>query len=260
MKASFWKKMRILAITVGSTLGISIYCLYLRLIGAYDRDHADKVLRWWSRVLLKATGAAWEVVNPLGVTVPRGRPCIVMSNHRSHYDIPLIFVSLEGSIRMLTKKELFRIPVWGKAMREAEFLSIDRSNHEQALRDLKEARLKMEDGIVLWVAPEGTRTRTGRLGPFKKGGFVLALELGAVIIPVGIRGSEEIHRPNSGDIHLNRRVWVHIGAPFDASTYSMEERDRLMEDVRKAILILSGEEGCPPAEEGVHRSAAELLP
>ncbi len=242
MKASFWKKCSILAVTIGSTLGISIYVLYLRLMRSYDRHYADGVLRWWSGLLLRATGATWEVINPHGVRVPRGRPCIIMSNHRSHYDIPLIFVSLEGSIRMLTKKELFRIPLWGRGMKAAEFISIDRSNHEKALQDLDEAKKKMEDGIVLWVAPEGTRTRTGRLGPFKKGGFVLALELGAVIIPVGIRGSEAIHRPGSPDINLNRKVWVHIGDPIDAVSYGRGGRDRLMQDVRDAILRLSGEE------------------
>lgn len=241
MKATFLRKCAILAVTVGSTLAISVYVLYLRLINAYDRDHADRVLRWWSSLLLRATGATWEVHNPAAVKVPRGRPCIVMSNHRSHYDIPLIYVSLEGSIRMLTKKELFRIPLWGRGMRAAEFISIDRSDNAQARKDLASAREKMEDGIVLWVAPEGTRSRTGRLGAFKKGGFVLAIELGALIIPVGIRGSERIHRPGSSDIHVDQRVEVHIGEPVDASRYSLEERDKLLEDVRTVISMLAGE-------------------
>ncbi len=241
MKASFLKKLSILATTVGSTLGISIYVLYLRMTASYDRHYADGVLRWWSSLLLRTVGATWEVMNPKGAKVVPGRPCIVMSNHRSHYDIPLIFVSLEGSIRMLTKKELFRIPLWGRGMKAAEFISIDRHNHEQAIKDLREARRMMEDGIVLWVAPEGTRTRTGRLGTFKKGGFMLALELGAVIIPVGIRGSEKIHRPDSSDLNLGQRVQVSIGDPIDASTYREDERDRLMDDVRRAIAALAGE-------------------
>jgi 1-acyl-sn-glycerol-3-phosphate acyltransferase len=239
--ATFLRRCSILAVTVGSTLAISIYVLWLRLIRSYDRGHADRVLRWWSSLLLRATGARWKVVNPGGVRVPAGRPCIVMSNHRSHYDIPLVFVSLEGSIRMLTKKELFRIPLWGRGMKAAEFISIDRSNRENAIRDLAEARSKTEDGVVLWVAPEGTRSRTGRLGAFKKGGFVLAIELGAVIVPVGIRGSERIHRPGSSEIHLNQEVEVHVGDPVDASAYDADGRDRLVEDVRSAILELSGE-------------------
>lgn len=241
MKASFLKKLWILAVTVSSTLGISIWVLYMRLTNTYDRHFADGVLRWWSSLLLRSVGATWEIVNPGGVKVIPGRPCIIMSNHRSHYDIPLIFVSLEGSIRMLTKKELFRIPLWGRGMKAAEFISIDRHDHDQALEDLKEAKRMMEDGIVLWVAPEGTRTRTGRLGEFKKGGFMLALELGAVIIPVGIRGSEKIHRPDRSELVLGQKIQVHIGEPIDAAAYGGDERDRLMNDVRNAIAKLAGE-------------------
>jgi 1-acyl-sn-glycerol-3-phosphate acyltransferase len=72
-----------------------------------------------------------------------------MSNHRSHYDIPLIFLSLPGSIRMLTKKELFNIPIWGRGLRAAEFLSIDRRDHAQAMKDMEYAKERMQSGIVL---------------------------------------------------------------------------------------------------------------
>jgi 1-acyl-sn-glycerol-3-phosphate acyltransferase len=164
-----------------------------------------------------------------------------MVNHRSHYDIPLSFVSLPGSIRMLTKKELFTIPIWGKGMKAAEFISIDRKNLEQALKDLDEARKLMQSGIVLWVAPEGSRSRTGKLGEFKKGGFMLALQTGAIIIPVGINGSETILPPESLDFFLNRKVEITIGEPIDAALYNVEQRDTLMQDVHRSIEGLIGE-------------------
>jgi 1-acyl-sn-glycerol-3-phosphate acyltransferase len=164
-----------------------------------------------------------------------------MTNHRSYYDIPLSFVSLPGSIRMLTKKELFKIPIWGKGMKAAEFISIDRHDLAQALKDLDEARKIMQSGIVLWLAPEGTRSRTGRLQDFKKGGFMLALQTGAVIIPVGIKGSETILPPDTFDFVLGRKIEVNIGEPIDASLYNIEQRDALMENVRHAIEGLAGE-------------------
>jgi len=241
MKASVLKKIAIIAKTITPTLAISVYALYMRLTSTYERKHADNVLRWWSGLLLKAVGATWQVHDPHGVTITPGRPHIVMSNHRSHYDIPLIYVSLPGSIRMLTKKELFKIPIWGRGMKASEFISIDRKNHDQALKDLEEARKMMEDGIVLWIAPEGTRSRSGRLGDFKKGGIMLALQMGAVIIPVGIRGSENILRPDSFDFYLGQKVQVNIGKPIDASAYTMEDKDRLMGDLRSAIQGLSGQ-------------------
>jgi 1-acyl-sn-glycerol-3-phosphate acyltransferase len=164
-----------------------------------------------------------------------------MSNHRSHYDITLTILSLPASIRMLTKKELFKIPLWGRGMAAGEFISIDRNNIEQAKQDLKKAREKMEDGIVLWIAPEGTRSRTGRMGPFKKGGFILAIEAGAQIIPVGIRGSEKVLQPKTWEFFLDQKVDVHIGKPIDASVYTMENKDELIEAVRREISVLCGE-------------------
>lgn len=164
-----------------------------------------------------------------------------MSNHRSHYDIPLTILSLPASIRMLTKKELFKIPLWGRGMAAGEFICIDRNNIEQAKQDLKKAREKMEDGIVLWIAPEGTRSRTGRMGTFKKGGFILAIEAGAQIIPVGIRGSEKVLQPKTWEFFLDQKVDIHIGKPIDASAYTLENKDELIEAVRRKISILCGE-------------------
>ena len=241
MKASFIQKLWIVTVTVSSTLAICFLVFYLRLTRTYNREYADSVLRWWSGVLLRVAGVSWEVSNPHNVTVKQGRPHIIMVNHRSYYDIPLSFVSLPGSIRMLTKKELFKIPIWGKGMKAAEFISIDRHNLEQALRDLEEARKIMQSGIVLWLAPEGTRSRSGKLQDFKKGGFMLALQTGAVIIPVGIKGSETILPPDTYDFVFGRKIEVNIGEPIDASLYTIEQREALMQNVRQAIEGLCGE-------------------
>ncbi len=218
-----------------ATLGISILVLYMRFTRTYERGFADRVLRWWSGSLLKNVSARVHINNPHQVTVSPGTPYIIMSNHRSHYDIPLIFVSLPGSIRMLTKKELFKVPVWGKGLKASEFLSIDRHDHAQAIRDLDYAKEQMRGGIVLWVAPEGTRSRDGSIGEFKKGGFMVAIQTGATIIPVGISGSEKILRPGTWDFFLNQDVQVTIGMPIDASAYTLETRDRLMDDVKETI-------------------------
>jgi len=241
MKASLLKKLWIIIVTVTSTLSICFLVFYLRLTRTYNRGYADSVLRWWSGLLLRAVGVSWDVHNTHNVTIKAGRPHIIMTNHRSYYDIPLSFVSLPGSIRMLTKKELFKIPIWGKGMKAAEFISIDRHDLAQALKDLDEARKIMQSGIVLWLAPEGTRSRTGRLQDFKKGGFMLALQTGAVIIPVGIKGSETILPPDTFDFVLGRKIEVNIGVPIDASLYNIEQRDVLMENVRHAIEGLAGE-------------------
>ena len=239
MKASLFRKLLIMAQSIASTLGISLFALYMRITDTYDRKLADKILRWWSGYLLKAVRVEYEVSNPHKVTLEAGTPYIIMSNHRSHYDIPLIFVSINGSIRMLTKKELFKVPIWGRGLKAAEFVSIDRKDHAQALKDLETAKAQMKSGIVLWIAPEGTRSRTGALGDFKKGGFMVAIQTGAMIVPVGIQNTEKILPPDTWAFYLHQKVRLTIGKPIDASRYSLEQRDQLMDEVRDAIQALA---------------------
>jgi len=240
VKSSLLLKLVIIIKSVYVTLKVSFVGLYLRYSDTYERVYADKVLRSWSQRLLDIVRATYEVSNPHKVELVPGRPYIIMSNHRSHYDIPLIFVSFSGSIRMLTKKELFKVPIWGRALDAAEFLSVDRKNRPQAIKDMNIAKEKMEGGIVVWIAPEGTRSRNGSLGEFKKGGFVTAIQTGATIIPVGIKDSDRILKPDTWDFHLDKKAIVNIGSPIDASEYSMEERDRLIQDVRGSIVGLTG--------------------
>lgn len=242
MKATQLQKIWIGLYSVCVTLRISVMVLYQRATNTFDREWAEvHMLRWWAGRLLDSVRVRYTVHNPNTVRPRPGHPTIIMSNHCSHYDIPLILMSLPGSIRMLAKKELFRIPVWGRGMEAGEFVAIDRNDHDQALKDLEHARELMESGIVLWIAPEGTRSRDGRLGPFKKGCFRLALDLGATIIPVGIRGSAAILPADTWDFAYDQRVSVHVGEPVEASAYSLETRDALMEEVRSRILVLSGE-------------------
>lgn len=242
MKASFIRKILIMIVSVYVTLRITVIVLYWTGIkGGYPRKDGDGLLTWWSNGLVNAAHIKKTVFDPFNVRIEPGKRYIIMSNHRSLYDIPLSILSLPGSIRMLTKKELFRIPLWGRGMAAGEFISIDRHNIDQAKMDLKAAGEKMGDGIVLWVAPEGTRSRTGRLGSFKKGGFILAIETGAQIIPVGIRGSEKVLPAKTWDFFLDQKVDIHIGKPIDASAYTLENKDALIEVVRRELSALCGE-------------------
>jgi 1-acyl-sn-glycerol-3-phosphate acyltransferase len=242
MKASLPRKILIMLVSLYVTLRITIIVLYwMNFKGGYPRKDGDGLLNWWSNGLVNAVRIQKTVFDPFGIRIEPGKRYIIMSNHRSHYDIPLTILSLPASIRMLTKKELFKIPLWGRGMAAGEFICIDRNNIEQAKQDLKKAREKMEDGIVLWIAPEGTRSQTGRMGTFKKGGFILAIEAGAQIIPVGIRGSEKVLQPKTWEFFLDQKVDIHIGKPIDASAYTLENKDELIEAVRREISILCGE-------------------
>ena len=159
---------------------------------------------------------------------------IYMSNHQSLYDIPAVGGLVPG-IRMVTKAELFKVPVWGAALKASGFISINRRNREQAIASLKEAAAKMKAGTSIWIAPEGTRSRDGKLHDFKKGGFVMAIETGATIVPVTVEGTYEVLPPKTAAVRLGRSVSVRFHAPIDASQYTLEQRDDLMAAVRAAI-------------------------
>ncbi len=243
MRASLLQKLKIIIVSLYATLRITfiaLYCVYFK--GGYKRGLGDEWLRWWAYKLLEALKITYTVSDPYRIAIDPGKSYIIMSNHRSLYDIPLIMLSLPGSIRMLTKKKLFKVPIWDRGLQAGEFISIDRFDLEQAKKDLQNARRKMESGVVLRIAPEGTRSRTGRPGSFKKGGSILAIESGANIILVGIKGSEAVLKPKTWDFFLGQTVEIHIGKPIDASRYTLDQKDQLLNAVQKEIAHLCGEE------------------
>ena len=208
-----------------------------------QRQKIDSLLRRWSWALLRLTGMTVSVHNPHEVEFIDGRRYMLMCNHSSLYDIPLSFVALPGSIRMLTKKELFRIPLFGAGLRAGEFVSIDRANLKTAMADLEDARKKMESGIVLWVSPEGTRSKDGRLQPFKKGAIRLAIDMGAMVVPLGIDGINNVLPANTADLYINGTVDVKVGEPIDAARYDRTDYKKLMADLENSLRTLIRQPG-----------------
>src|SRR6478609_7181268 len=183
----------------GVTLRISVPTLFDALLGRLTADVCDSRLDWWSKRLLEQAKVSIRVSgveNALGATrlaIPgAGKSFVVMSNHQSLYDIPALYQALPLRLRMVAKTELFRIPIWAQAMRAAGFVELDRSVRERAIESLERAKLALDRGTSIWIAPEGTRSRDGSLGAFKHGGFHLALGAGAPILPVTIDGTRLI--------------------------------------------------------------------
>ncbi|MBF7729447.1 lysophospholipid acyltransferase family protein [Pseudomonas sp. N040] len=230
-------RIRTLGVILAAVLVTALYSLKVIVrsaLGRLDRARVDYYTRAWSARLLHLVRMQFSVHG----TFPEfgdGRRYLILCSHSSHFDIPVSFVGLPGSIRMLAKQELFRIPLLGAAMQAAEFPSIDRHNRERALADLQRARQMMESGIVLWAAPEGTRSPDGRLLPFKKGCFHLALDTGAIIVPVAIRGIHHVLPARSFRLNLGQPVQLRIGTPIDAGQYRAEQLDSLMAQVRQQM-------------------------
>ncbi len=175
---------------------------------------------------------------------PRHGTYVVMSNHQSHYDVPVLYYVLGGRMRMVAKTELFAVPIFGQALRASGMIEVDRGNHQRAIASLGTAKQQLERGTHIWIAPEGARSDGGELMPFKKGGFVLALDMEASILPVTIKGTRDV-LPSQG-LLTRRDVEVHvtIHPPIDTALFKARSstrsdakvaRDELMSEVRTAI-------------------------
>lgn len=201
----------------------------------------DRRLDEWSRRLLRFADLSLRVEGREHL-VP-GEAYVVMSNHQSHFDIPALFQALPLRVRMVTKTELFRVPLWGQAMRVAGFVEVDRQDRHQAVEALSHARRAIEAGTSIWIAPEGTRSDDGSLGPFKKGGFHLAREAGARILPVTIDGTRRALRARDWRIRRGQQAVVTVHAPVDPADYEPNRRKDLMERVRADIASALGPPG-----------------
>lgn len=210
-------------------------------VGRLDREVCTGRLDWWSRSIVERAGIRLAIHGRENLP-PRDEPLVVMSNHQSHYDIVCLFQAIDRPLRMVAKTELYRIPFMGKAMRAAEFVEIDRRHRERAIQSLSAATQKIKSGISVWIAPEGTRSETGRIAPFKKGGFHLALDTGVRILPVTVEGTRFVLPARSLQLTTNLPVSVNIGAPIDPAVYGEARREDLMRDVRAAIESMLPEE------------------
>jgi 1-acyl-sn-glycerol-3-phosphate acyltransferase len=215
------------------TAKISVPTVADSAIGRVTTAMCDERLDRWSRRLLDQARIqlhAYDVDS-----VPADEAFVVMSNHQSLYDIPVIFQALGRRVRMVAKTELFRVPVWSRAMRAAGFVEVDRKNRNQAIESLQHAKRALAQGTSIWIAPEGTRSRSGKLLPFKKGGFHLALETGARVLPVTIVGTRDVLSATGWTVHPGGTVELYTGRPVDPRSFGLEEKEALVQEVRARI-------------------------
>jgi len=159
---------------------------------------------------------------------------ILMVNHQSMFDILVLQGELFFQFRWLAKKELFHIPLFGPAMARAGYVSIDRSNPRSAHKSLLAAAQKIAQGVSVVVFPEGSRSQDGEIGPFKPGGFHLAVRAGRPIVPVVICGTHDVMPKGSLRISPGR-VTVSINPPIETASYAKGDKNRLMEMVRSVM-------------------------
>jgi 1-acyl-sn-glycerol-3-phosphate acyltransferase len=161
--------------------------------------------------------------------------CIFAANHTSNVD-PLAFVpAIPRRVSVLLKSELFRIPILSTAMRLAKFVPVDRADKEAAVASVDVALRVLKEGLSLAAYPEGTRSPDGRLKPFKKGTFAIAIEAGVPIVPASISGAQHLMRKGEWTIRPGEIV-IRFGLPVDASQYTMERRTELLTRVEELVI------------------------
>ena len=198
--------------------------------GIYDWSGTD-----WSRDILSA--ASTPVVASGLEHIPRDQPVIYASNHSSMFDIWALFATLPGSVRFVAKRELFRIPVLGRAMLAVGHVPIDRTARKRAFEAYDEAARMIRGGTSVVVFPEGTRSRTGELLPFKNAPFGLAIAAQVPIVPVYVHHTFEI-LPKGAWRLRPRPIRLVVGQTIPTAGRRPEDRERLRDEVRAAMVAL----------------------
>jgi len=217
---------------VSVTAVLCFWAVVFSLLGAGE-NRIHKLARLWARILLTISHIPVEIVGRRHVLMDS--PQIFAANHQSDVDTMVALACIPVPFRWIAKKELFNVPLFGAAMRNAGYIPIDRRNHESALKSLEDAAQIIKKGNSVMTFPEGTRSNNGTIQPFKQGIFHLAIRAGVPIVPVTIIGTAAIMPKRSLKI-IPGRIKLIIGKPVDVSGYTIETRHQLLDEVRNTIM------------------------
>jgi 1-acyl-sn-glycerol-3-phosphate acyltransferase len=169
--------------------------------------------------------------------VPKNRAVVFCSNHESNVDPPVLFQALHKRLHVLFKAELTKLPILGAVMVAGGFVPVERDRREASMASIDRAAESIRSGNSFLIFPEGTRSQTSQLLPFKKGGFIMAIKAQAPIVPVAVSGGRAAMQKGSWFVRPVM-VDVRIGEPVETSGFALDDRDQLIEIVRRRIEIL----------------------
>ena len=226
-------------------LPVTIFIFIIVIISlAFDRSgksiHSIGAL--WSRILLFLSGVTVDIKGTENLL--QDGPQILASNHQGAFDILALQAFIPMQFRWVAKKSLFKIPIVGWSMSLAGYIGIERERASSAYKSIEAAAERIKNGTSVLIFPEGTRSATGELLPFKRGGFLLAVKSGVPVIPISITGTKDIMK--KGSVLINPgRIKIVIGRPIQTKSPltplykkgegGIADEKVLMDAVRKAI-------------------------
>jgi len=211
------------------TLLSSFIALFVSL---FSQDRTHNFVRFWGRSCLFFAGLKIQIQ---GIkNIPCDHPAIYVSNHQSNFDIPIIYAGLPIQFRWMAKRELFRVPFFGLAMKRSGIISIDRSNRRTTMHSIIVAAQRIKEGTSVIIFPEGTRTPDGKLQEFKKGALLIAAKAQVPIVPIAIHGSYQVQPKDRWKVN-GGPLQIEILPPITTEGLKSSDIDALTSKVRDQI-------------------------
>lgn len=220
----------------GATLKASARIVRDARRGRLTHEAADNHVHKWATRIFNIAEASLQVHGTDEIQPKQSY--VLMSNHASFLDIPAVIRAYPNSTRMVAKSEMAAVPVFGEALRNIGTIIVDRADTKKSIEQLNRGKEILTNGVSVWISPEGTRSRDGQLGPFRKGGFHMAIQLEVPILPIWIDGAFEVYSRSASRAKRGGQIHVAFGSPVRTTDCTKEDIPTLMQSVRDTMLSL----------------------